>query len=281
MGAQGQKKTALQWAAVAAAAAWFSLLLLLPLGVLVGKAFGRGLRPFFAALVTPEARHAFTLTVIITVVSVLVNTLLGLPVAFVLARYRTRLRVLIDGLVNLPLAVSPVVAGLMFLLLFGREGWFGGILESAGIRIVFALPGMILATIFVSLPFVVREVVPVLEEAGFDNEEAAWTLGAGWWSTFWRVTLPQMRWGLIYGMTLTTARAMGEFGAVMVVSGNIIRKTQTVTLHINQALADFDYQGSYSAALVLAVASFVILITVQALYHKKKGGEVKEVKERK
>jgi len=271
MEGQRRKKTLLQWAAIAAAVGWFSLLLLLPLAVLVRQSFAGGLKPVFAALVTPEARHAFLLTVIITVVSVLVNTLLGLPVAFVLARYRTRLRVLMDGLVNLPLAVSPIVAGLMFLLLFGREGWFGSLLEGAGIKIVFALPGMILATIFVSLPFVVREVVPVLEEAGFDNEEAAWTLGAGWWPTFWRVTLPQMRWGLIYGMTLTTARAMGEFGAVMVVSGNIIRKTQTVTLHINQALADFDYQGSYSAALVLAVVSFVILITVQSLYQKKKG----------
>jgi sulfate transport system permease protein len=261
----------MQWVAVAAAVTWFGLLLLLPLGVLVKQTFGGGLGPFFNALVTPEARHAFFLTLIITVVSVLVNTLLGLPTAFVLARYRTRLRVVIDGLVNLPLAVSPVVAGLMFLFLFGREGWFGGLLEGAGIKIVFALPGMILATIFVSLPFVVREVVPVLEEAGFDNEEAAWTLGAGWWSTFRRVTLPQMRWGLIYGMTLTTARAMGEFGAVMVVSGNIIRKTQTVTLHINQALADFDYRGACSAALVLAVVSFAILITVQTLYRKRKG----------
>jgi len=158
----------------------------------------------------------------------------------------------------------------MFLLLFGREGIFRGILDKGGIEIVFRLPGMILATVFVSLPFVVREVVPVLEEVGWKQEESAWTLGAGWLRTFFRVTVPQIRWGLIYGMTLTTARAMGEFGAVMVVSGNIIGKTQTATLHINQALADFDYQSAYSCSFLIGFVSFFIILIVQKIYTRKK-----------
>jgi sulfate transport system permease protein len=268
-----KRTTPLQAAAILAAVLWFGVLILLPIGVIVYKAFENGAGAFLAALVTPEARHAFRLTLIITAASVAVNTLIGLPIAFALARYRLRLKTIVDGLVNLPLAVSPIVAGLMFLLLVGRIGWFGGALEGAGIKIAFALPGMIIATMFVSLPFVVREVVPVLEEVGTEGEEAAATLGAGRLQTFFRVTLPAMRWGLIYGMTLTTARAMGEFGAVMIISGNIIRKTQTVPLHINQALADFDYQGAYSSALVLAAASFVILIVVQTIYQRKKGAE--------
>jgi len=170
-----------------------------------------------------------------------------------------------------PLAVSPVVGGLMFLLLFGPKGLVGPWFEAHGVKVAFALPGMTLATIFVSLPFVTRELVPVLVETGVEQEEAGATLGASRWQIFWRITLPQIKWGLIYGMTLTAARSLGEFGAVMVISGNIIRKTQTITLHVNQELADFHYQGAFSASVVLALFSFGAIMLVQHLYRHKAG----------
>ena len=181
----------------------------------------------------------------------------------VLAQQKFRGKTFLNGLVDLPLAVSPVVAGFMFIVLFGQQGWLGRWFEQGGIQIVFAVPGMVLATIFVSLPFVVREVVPVLMECGLEQEEAARTLGASRWQTFWRITLPSIRWGLAYGVTLTTARSLGEFGAVLVVSGSIIGRTQTATLHIHQEFNDFHFQGAFSASLVLAAASFLLLIIME------------------
>jgi sulfate transport system permease protein len=253
---------------LSAVLAWFSFLVLFPVVEMILGAFRNGFVPFLTALQTPAARHAFWLTFWISVISVLVNTFFGLILALVLAQQDFRGKALVNGLVDLPLAVSPVVAGFMFIILFGKNGWLGHWFEQGGIQIVFAVPGMILATIFVSLPFVVREVVPVLKECGLEQEEAARTLGASRWHTFWRVTLPSIRWGLAYGITLTTARSLGEFGAVLVLSGSIIGSTQTATLHVHQEFNDFHFQGAFSASLVLAVVSFSLLIIMELLKKK-------------
>jgi sulfate transport system permease protein len=248
---------------LAAVLIWFGFLILFPVGEIVLDALSSGIMPFLTALHTPAARHAFWLTLWITIVSVLINTFFGLILALVLAQQKFRGKTFLNGLVDLPLAVSPVVAGFMFIVLFGQQGWLGRWFEQGGIQIVFAVPGMVLATIFVSLPFVVREVVPVLMECGLEQEEAARTLGASRWQTFWRITLPSIRWGLAYGVTLTTARSLGEFGAVLVVSGSIIGRTQTATLHIHQEFNDFHFQGAFSASLVLAAVSFLLLIIME------------------
>ena len=178
-------------------------------------------------------------------------------------------KLFLEGLLDLPFAVSPVVAGFMFIILFGPKGWLGNWFHAYNIKIIYALPGMIIATLFVTLPFVAREVIPVLSEYGLEQEEAAYILGASKWQTFWRVTLPSIKWGLIYGITLTIARSIGEFGAVLVVSGSIINRTQTATLHIHQQFTDFNYSGAFSAAMVLALLSFTILIIMKCLYKKK------------
>jgi sulfate transport system permease protein len=242
---------------------WFALLILLPVYCLVKEAFRGGFRLFFASLVTPEALHAFKLTLVITVIAVVVHSVFGLILGVVLVKHRFRGKLFFEGLVDLPFAVSPVVAGFMLIILFGKFGWIGNFLESHGLKIVYAFPGMALATLFVTLPFVTREVMPVLREFGLAQEEAAYVLGASKWQTFWKVTLPSIRWGLIYGVTLTVARSIGEFGAILVVSGSIIRKTQTATLHIHQQFTDFDYVGAFSASVLLALASFVILTVMQ------------------
>ena len=183
-----------------------------------------------------------------------INTIFGVITALALVRRRFRGRGLLNSLIDLPFALSPVVIGLSLLLVYGANGWFGPALHSAGFQVIFAVPGMVLATVFVSLPFVAREVIPVLQEIGTDQEEAAYTLGASQQRTFWRVTLPAIRWGVIYGVVLTTARALGEFGAVSVVSGRISGKTETLTLYVEERYHEFDLIGAYTAAVVLALA---------------------------
>lgn len=248
----------------AATLAWFVALTLFPVGALAAAALSGGWEPFRALAASPDARHAFVLTIVATVASVLLNGVFGLVLAVLLARYEFPGKAFLDALLDMPFAVSPVVAGFMLLLLLGANGVLGRFFEATGVHVVFAIPGIILATLFVSLPFVVREVVPVLKEVGIEQEEAAETLGAGPWTTFRRVTLPAIRWGLAYGVSLTAARALGEFGAVLVVSGNIIGRTQTATLFINQEFADFHFKGAYCAALVLALASMLLLLGMEA-----------------
>jgi sulfate transport system permease protein len=245
--------------------AWFTLLILTPTVALVRGAFAGGLAPFWDAVTSTDARRAFGLTLGITLVATVVNTVFGLAFAVVLVRQRFRGKALADGLVDLPFAVSPIIAGLMLVILYGPQGWFGGWLERAGLRVVYAWPGMALATAFVTLPFVVREVVPVLKEFGVEQEEVAYTLGAGRWTTFWRVTLPSVRWGLAYGVTLTVARSLGEFGALLVVSGNILGRTQTATLYVHDGIESFNTEGAYAASVLLAGVSFVLLIGMEAL----------------
>jgi sulfate transport system permease protein len=249
----------------AAVVAWFAVLILFPALALVRAALAGGFGPFLEALASPDARRAFGLTFGITAVATAVNTVFGLAFAVVLVRHRFWGKTLADGLVDLPFAVSPIIAGLMLVILYGPQGWLGRWLEAAGIHVVYAWPGMVLATTFVTLPFVVREVVPVLREFGVDQEEVAYTLGAGRWRTFWQVTLPSIRWGLAYGVTLTVARSLGEFGALLVVSGNIIARTQTATLYVHDGIDSFNTEGAYAASLLLAGISFALLIGMEAI----------------
>jgi sulfate transport system permease protein len=245
---------------LAAVLGWFGLLILVPSSALWRRVVAGGLQPFFETIMRPEVLRAFGMSLGITVLATLVNTVFGIAMALVLVRHRFWGRGLLDGFVDLPFAVSPVVAGLMLIVLYGPEGWLGRGLESAGIRVVYAVPGMILATLFVTVPFVVRELVPVLRELGDEHEQAAYTLGAGRWRTFWTVTLPSIRWGVAYGVTLTVARSLGEFGAVLVVSGNLIGQTQTATTYVHDGIESFHPEGAYAASLVLAAVSFVLLV---------------------
>jgi sulfate/thiosulfate transport system permease protein len=254
-----------RWLLTGGVLAWFAILILVPTVALVRQALAGGLRPFLAALASPDARRAFALTLEITALATAVNTVFGLAFAVVLVRHRFPGKALADGLVDLPFAVSPVIAGLMLIVLYGPGGWLGRGIEAAGFRVVYALPGMLLACVFVTLPFVVREVVPVLREFGVDQEEVAYTLGAGRWRTFWRVTLPSVRWGLAYGVTLTIARSLGEFGALLVVSGNILGRTQTATLLVHDGIESFHPEGAYAASVVLAGSSFVLLVVMEAV----------------
>lgn len=239
---------------------YFAILILLPIGWMIKEAVRQGPRLFIENLSTPEASHSFVLTALLTLGAVVINTFFGVIVAYVLVRQKFWGKSLLNGLVDLPFALSPVIAGFMLILLFGPDGWLGPTFQHMGLKVVFSFPGMLLATLFVTLPFVIREVGPVMAELGREQEDAAITLGAGRLYTFFTVTLPSIKWGLLYGVTLTIARAIGEFGAVLVVSGNIIRQTQTATLFIHQSTTDFDMNTAFAAATVLALISFLILL---------------------
>ena len=240
------------------------VLLLAPLGALLYYALKSGFGAIGHTFADPDVRHAFYVTFEILVVTVTVTTVCGLVVALVLARDRFPGKALMSAVVNLPLAVSPIIVGLMAILLFGRGGWFEPFFAARGIQIIFALPSMILVTIFISIPFVIRELVPVLEELGMEEEQAAWTLGASRLQTFVRVTLPNIRWGLLYGIALSAARAIGEVGAVLVVSGLLQGKTETAPLYILRAFDQFHEDQAYIVALTLAAFSIVMLVSIEA-----------------
>jgi len=250
--------------------AYAALLILAPLAALVSGAFAKGLGASLQALSDPDVFSAFLLTLKIAFLTVAVHGLLGTVLAWVLVRYRFRGHWLLNGVIDLPFAVSPVVVGYMLLLLFGRTGLFAPLLEALDLKVAFAVPGMILATLFVTLPFMAREVMPVLESFGVEQEHAAATLGASGWQTFWMVTFPALRWGFIYGVILTFARALGEFGAVLVVGGGIQGRTETLTLFIYRALDERQYVGAYSAAMVLGLLSLVLVIGTELLRKREK-----------
>ncbi|MDP5017299.1 sulfate ABC transporter permease subunit CysW [Anabaena sp. UHCC 0187] len=238
------------------------------------EAFKKGTGPFLSNLTKPEFLHAAWLTLLLAVISIPVNAVFGLCAAWAIARHKFPGRAIVLSIIDLPFSISPVVAGLMIVLLYGRQGWFGPWLEAHDIKIIFAFPGMFMATAFVSMPFVAREVIPILEEFGKDQEEAARTLGANDWQTFWRVTLPSIRWGLLYGLILTNARAMGEFGAVSVVSGNIANTTQSLPLFVEDAYKQYETEAAFSAAVLLAFLAVITLILKEIIERKT---EIKEV----
>lgn len=263
-------------ALIAIALLFLGLVLYIPAINVFYQAFHKGVGPFLHNLSEPNFQHAIRMTVGLAAIAVPLNTIFGLCAAWAVARKRFPGRTLLLSIIDLPFAISPVVAGLMIVLLYGRQGWFGGWLQQHGIQIVFAFPAMVLATAFVSLPFVAREVIPVLEEEGTDQEEAAYTLGAGPWQTFWRVTIPNIRWGLLYGVLLTNARAMGEFGAVSVVSGNIAGKTQSLPLYVEEAYKGYETEAAYSASVLLALLAVVTLVLKEIL-ERRTSGHIKKV----
>ncbi|MGM3304832.1 sulfate ABC transporter permease subunit CysW [Anabaena sp. WFMT] len=250
------------------AIAYLALVQYIPTLNVFYQAFRKGVGPFVSNLTRPEFLHAAWLTLLLALIAVPINTVFGLCAAWAISRHKFPGRAIVLSIIDLPFSISPVVAGLMLVLLYGRQGWFGPWLESHNIQIIFAFPGMVLATAFVSMPFVAREVIPVLEEFGKDQEEAAKTLGANDWQTFWRVTLPSIRWGLLYGLILTNARAMGEFGAVSVVSGNIGNTTQSLPLFVEDAYKQYETEAAFSAAVLLALLAVVTLVLKEILERK-------------
>jgi sulfate transport system permease protein len=245
--------------------AYVAILIVAPLSAVVSGAFAQGLGPIVAVLTHPDVVSAFWRTLLIAAVVVVVHAIFGTLVAWVLVRQRFRGRGILNGLIDLPFAVSPVIAGYMLIVLFGRRGVLAPLTEVLGVQVAFALPGMILATLFVTLPFMVRELMPVLQAFDVEQEHAAATMGAGGWQTFWHVTFPALRWGFIYGLTLTCARALGEFGAVLVIGGSVQGRTETATLFIFRALDDRQYVGAYSVALVLGLISLVLVLSTDLL----------------
>ncbi|MGZ4289523.1 MAG: sulfate ABC transporter permease subunit CysW [Gaiellaceae bacterium] len=242
--------------------------LLGPLAMVFYRALEHGLHPLVSSLTDPNTMHAFKLTLEITAIAVPINTIFGVVCALAIVRRRFPGAGIVNAIVDLPLALSPVVVGLMLFLLYGRTGWFGSWLHAHGVQVLFATPSMVIATIFVSLPFVAREVVPTLRELGDEQEQAAHTLGASGWQTFWGVTLPSIRWAVIYGVVLTSARCLGEYGAVAVVSGHIEGKTETATLRVQDYYENFNLTGAYGIAIVLAAISVLVLLAMTLLRPK-------------
>jgi sulfate transport system permease protein len=244
-----------------AALGYLALLLIVPVGLVVYRTFEPGLGAVWNSITTPAAVSAFWLTLEIAAISVALNTVLGVLTALLLVRGRFRGKWIIEALLDLPFAISPIVVGLSLVLVYGRGGW----LTDLPFQVIFALPGMVLATVFVSLPFVAREVIPVLREVGDEQEQAAATLGATGWQTFWRITLPAIRWGVAYGVILSTARAIGEFGAVSVVSGKVAGETVTMTLLVENRFQNFDLAGAYAASALLALIALATLLVMTLL----------------
>jgi sulfate transport system permease protein len=257
-----------KYALIGVAIVYLALILYLPAVNVFVQAFGKGVGPFLHNLTDPHFLHAVKLTVILAMIAVPLNTVFGLCAAWAIARHRFPGRALMLSIIDLPFAISPVVAGLLIVLLYGKNGWFGAFLQAHDLKVVFAFPAMILATTFVSLPFVAREVIPILEEIGTDQEEAAKMLGAKPWQVFWRVTLPNIRLSLLYGIILTNARAMGEFGAVSVVSGNIAGKTQSLPLFVEDAYKQYATESAYAAAVVLGILALITLVLKEGLEKK-------------
>ena len=246
---------------------YLAVILVGPLAIVFWRTF-QDASAAWDALTTPETIHAFKLTLIITAIAVPVNTVFGIVCALAIVRKRFWGKGLLNAFIDLPLALSPVVVGLSLFLLYGEDGWFGGWLNEHGIQVLFALPSMVIATIFVSLPFVAREVVPTLREVGDEQEQAAFTLGASGWQTFWKITLPSIRWAVIYGVILTTARCLGEYGAVAVVSGRLQGQTETATLRVQERWEAFDVAGAYAISIVLAMIAILVLVAMTAIRPK-------------
>jgi len=251
---------AVRWLLVAATIGFLALFLIVPLAAVFSEALALGWRAYLSAVAERDAVAAIRLTLIAAAISVPLNLIFGVAAGWTIAKFDFRGKNVLLTLIDLPFAVSPVIAGLIFVLLFGRQGWFGPWLAENGIRIVFSVPGIVLATIFVSFPFVAREIIPVMQAMGREEEEAARVLGAGGLQTFFRVTLPNIKWGLLYGVLLCNARAMGEFGAVSVVSGKIRGETNTLPLHVEILYNEYQFQAAFAAASILAILAVATLV---------------------
>jgi sulfate/thiosulfate transport system permease protein len=253
-----------RWPLRIVALGYLAFLIVVPVGFVFYRAFEHGLGAAWDAITAPAALHALWLTLLVALIAVPLDTVFGVAVALILARHRFRGAWLLDALVDIPLAISPVVIGLALILVYGRIGWFGNWLAARGINVIFSVPGIVMASAAVALPYVVREVLPVLQEIGTEQEQAARTLGAAPLTVFRRITLPSIRRGLAYGVTLTTARVMGEFGAVAIVSGAIVGRTQTLTLYIESSVENLDPTAAYAGAVVLALVAVLILTVLNA-----------------
>ncbi|XLM80514.1 sulfate ABC transporter permease subunit CysW [Myxococcus faecalis] len=249
-----------RWTLITLALGFLAVFLVVPLMAVFTFAFQKGWAAYVAAVTEPEAHSAILLTLTAAGIAVPLNLVFGLSAAWLLARFRFRGRALLLTLIDLPFSVSPVIAGLIFVLLFGRQGWLGPLLAEHDVHVIFAVPGIVLATVFITFPFVAREVLPVMQAQGSDEEEAALTLGASGWRTFLRVTLPKVKWGVLYGVILCNARAMGEFGAVSVVSGHVRGVTTTLPLHAEILYNEYDFAGAFAVASLLTVLALVTLV---------------------
>jgi sulfate transport system permease protein len=257
-----------KWVLIGIALLFLALVLILPLITVFTQAFKKGVEVYFSALQEKETLSAARLTITTALIVVPLNTVFGLAAAWAITRFRFRGKRLLITLIDLPFAVSPVISGLVFVLLFGAKGWFGPWLDEHDIKIIFALPGIVLATLFVTFPFVARELIPIMEAQGIQQEEAAVMLGASGWQTFWNVTLPSIKWGLLYGMILCNARAMGEFGAVSVVSGHIRGETNTLPLHIQIMYNEYQYAAAFAVSSLLVFLAVVTLVIKSILEWK-------------
>ena len=246
---------------------YLTVLLVVPVGFVFYRTFENGIGAVYDSVTTPAAISAFSLTLTVTAIAVPLNTIFGVLCALALARGRHRGKAVLNAIIDLPFAISPVVVGLALILVFGRGGWLGDL----PFQVIFSVPGIVLATIFISVPFVVREVTPVLEEVGDEQEQAAATLGANRWQAFWRITLPSIRWGVAYGIVLSVARCIGEFGAVSVVSGKIAGETETLTLLVEKRFQNFDVAGAYAASALLAFIALVTLVAMTTINPRRDG----------
>ena len=249
----------MKWLIIAISLSFFALFLLLPLVAVFAEALRKGWEAYLAALVEPDALSSIRLTLIVAAIAVPFNLVFGVAAAWLIAKFDFKGRQLLTTLIDLPFSVSPVVSGLIYVLIFGLQGWYSHWLSDHNIKIIFAIPGIVLATIFVTFPFVARELIPLMEALGKEEEEAAIVLGASGWRTFWHVTLPNIKWGLIYGVILCNARAMGEFGAVSVVSGHIRGETNTMPLHVEILYNEYNFSAAFAVASLLALLALVTL----------------------
>jgi sulfate transport system permease protein len=256
---------AVQWSLVALALAFLAAFLVVPLAAVLTQAFDQGWRVYWASISEPDARSAIRLTLLTALLVVPLNTVFGVAAAWAIAKFTFPGRSLLVTLIDLPFAVSPVISGLVFVLLFGANGVFGPWLAAHGLKIIFAFPGLVLATLFVTVPFVARELIPLMQEQGADVEEAAMALGASGWQMFWRVTLPNIKWGLLYGVILLNARAIGEFGAVSVVSGHIRGETNTLPLHVEILFNEYNFTAAFAVASLLTLMAVVALVAKSAV----------------
>lgn len=257
-----------RWGLRYLALAYLALLLIIPLGYMMIETFADGIQPVLDSITEPDSIAALKLTLLTVAIAVPLNTVFGIACALLLVRSNMRGKSIINALIDMPFAISPIVVGLSLVLVYGTNGWFGQPLMDLGIQVIFSTPGIVIAVVFVSLPFVAREVVPVLQEIGDDQEKAAETLGSGPWNTFWKITLPAIRWGVSYGIVLTMARALGEFGAVSVVSGKISGQTETLPLYVQKQFETFDSIGAYTSSLILAVIALATLLAMNLMRRK-------------